>query len=143
LPSEPEWLTEADVVRINQRLVARTGEPHFLREPALLSSALARPRNRWAYHDYDIVSLAGSLLLGIGRNHPFEQGNKRTALASSTLFLLSNGYAFVAPDGEPLGMFVERSLTGSISEARFMDVMRTCTITTEAWEAYQRQKTET
>lgn len=137
MPSEPIWLTDGQVVRINERLVDKTGEPHFLRDAGLLSSAMARPINRWAYGDEDIVSLAGSLLLGIGRNHPFEQGNKRTAMSASTIFLMFNGYTFTAPDGDKLGMFVERSLTGAISEALFMDTMRKCTITTEEWEALQ------
>jgi death-on-curing protein len=142
LQNEPTWLTDSQVIEINQRLVAETGEPHFLRDPGLLSSALARPKNRWFYGDYDIVSLAGSLLLGIGQNHSFEQGNKRTALAATAVFLSFNGYTLVAPDGEPLSTFVEWSITGEISEPVFMEVLRQCIITTEEWEEYLRQKSE-
>jgi death on curing protein len=138
LPSEPIWLADSQVVRINERLVGLTGEPHFLRDPGLLSSAMSRPINRWAYGDEDIVNLAGVLLLGIGRNHPFEQGNKRTALTAATIFLMFNGYTFVAPDGEPLGQFMELSLTGAIKEPVFMATMHRCTVTTEEWEAFVR-----
>ena|SRR5205809_2949418 len=140
LPNVPIWLTDSQVVEINRSLVAKNLGPHSLRDADLLSSALSRPKNQWACHDHDIVSLAGSLLLGIGRNHPFEQGNKRTALSAAIIFLLFNGYTFVAPDGEPLGMFVERSLAGMISESVFMDVMRKCIITTDELEEYQRQQ---
>ena len=138
MPSEPIWLTDSQVVRINERLVGVTGEPHFLRDEGLLSSAMHRPIHRWAYGDPDIINLAGTLLLGIGRNHPFEQGNKRTALAAATIFLMFNGYTFVAPDGEPLGQFVEFSLTGAIKEGVFMETMRKCTVTTEQWEDFVR-----
>ena len=87
MPSEPIWLTEAQVVRINERLVEQTGEPHALLQPGLLSSGMARPRNRWSYGEQDVANLAGMLLLGIGMNHPFEQGNKRTAITAAKVFL--------------------------------------------------------
>ena len=141
-PNEPIWLADSQVTEINKRLVAETGEPHFLRDPGLLSSALARPKNRWSYGEHDIVGLAGSLLLGIGRNHPFEQGNKRTALMAAATFLSLNGYALVAPDGEPLSTFVERSITGEISEPAFLKALGQCIVTTEEWEEYLTQKPE-
>jgi hypothetical protein len=68
--------------------------------PGLLA-AMARPVNRWAYGEQDLANLAGILLLGIGVNHPFQQGNKRTALTAAKVFLQFNGYSFVAPDSEP------------------------------------------
>lgn len=137
---EPIWLTEEQVIGINKRLVAVSDEPHFLREPGLLASAVARPRHRWLYADRDIVSLAGALLLGIGRNHPFAQGNKRTAMAAAAVFLRLNGYSFVAPDVAPLGVFVERSIIGTIAESIFLETFRKCVITTEEWEAFLRTK---
>jgi death-on-curing protein len=140
LQNEPTWLTDSQVIEINQRLVAETGEPHFLRDADLLSSALARPKNRWFYDDYDIVNLAGSLLLGIGQNHPFEQGNKRTALAAAAVFLSLNGYTLV--DVEPLATFIAQSITGEISESVFMEALGQCIVTTEEWEEYLRQKSE-
>lgn len=99
---------------------------------------MARPVHLWAYGEEDIVALAGALLVGLGRNHPFVQGNKRTALTAAIVFLRFNGYAFVAPDGEPLGQFVEHSITGSIPERAFMNALRKCAITVEEWEEYQR-----
>jgi death-on-curing protein len=142
LPSEPVWLTEAQVIRINERLVEQTGEPHVLLYPGLLSSGMARPTNRWAYGEQDIANLAGILLLGIGMNHPFQQGNKRTALTAAKVFLQFNGYTFVAPDSEPLGALIERSITGMISEAVFLKAMRGCAILTEEWQTFRRQNSE-
>ncbi len=102
---------------------------------------MGRPINRWTYgEDNDIVSLACTLLLGIGRNHPFEQGNKRTALTAATVFLLFNGYSFIAPDGEPLAKFIEWSLTREISEGRFMKAMRECVMPTTEWDEYLRSR---
>jgi death on curing protein len=96
--------------------------------------------NRWHYGDRDIVGLAGTLLLGIGRNHPFAQGNKRTALSAASVFLLFNGNSFVAPDGEPLGQFIELSITGDISEPVFLRTMQKCVITKPEWQAYRTSK---
>lgn len=137
MPSEPIWLTEAQVVRINERLVEQTGEPHALLQPGLLSSGMARPKNRWSYGEQDVANLAGILLLGVGMNHPFEQGNKRTALTAAKVFLQFNGYTFVAPDTEPLGALIERSIIGMIPEAVFLKAMRSCAILTEEWRTFQ------
>jgi len=137
LPSEPVWLTDDQVIRINQRLVEQTGEPHLLLHAGLLTSGMARPINRWAYGEQDVANLAGILLLGIGMNHPFQQGNKRTALTAAKVFLQFNGYSFVAPDSEPLGALIERSITGMISEAVFLKAMRGCAILTEEWQTFQ------
>lgn len=103
---------------------------------------MARPTNRWAYGEQDIANLAGILLLGIGMNHPFQQGNKRTALTAAKVFLQFNGYTFVAPDSEPLGALIERSITGMISEAVFLKAMRGCAILTEEWQTFRRQNSE-
>lgn len=141
MPSEPIWLTEDQVIRINERLVERTGEPHLLLSPGLLSSGMARPKNRWAYGEQDVANLAGMLLLGIGMNHPFQQGNKRTALAAAKVFLQFNGYEFVAPDSAELGVLIERSIVGMIPEGSFLKAMRGCAIPTEEWLSFQESQT--
>jgi death-on-curing protein len=83
--------------------------------------------------------LAGYLLHGIGQNHPFEQGNKRTAMSAATIFLMLNGFTFAAPDGLLLGRFVEQSIEGKISEDAFLNAMRRSTVTTEEWEEFKRE----
>jgi death-on-curing protein len=92
LPSEPNWLPIEAVIEHNRLELADTGENHFLRDRGLLESALARPRNAFAYGEEDVVVLAVSLMAGIARAHAFEQGNKRTAFAAMQLFLRINGY---------------------------------------------------
>jgi len=136
----PLWLTEPQIIRINQRLVEETGEPHALRDAGLLATAMACPMHHW--ESTDIGHLAGALLLGIGRVHPFEEGNRRTALTAASIFLAVNGYTFAAPDGECLGVFVERAITGSISESTFLQAMQDSTVTIEEWDEYQNSKRE-
>jgi death-on-curing protein len=92
LPNEPRWLPIDAIVEHNRLEVEATGERHFLRDYGLLESALARPRNFYAFGEDDIVALAVALLNGVARAHAFEQGNKRTAFAAKRLFLLANGY---------------------------------------------------
>jgi death on curing protein len=92
LPNEPSWLPIEAVIEHNQRELAETGETHLVRDRGLLESALARPRNAFAYGEEDIVVLAVALMAGISRAHAFEQGNKRTAFAAMRLFLRINGY---------------------------------------------------
>ena len=92
MPNEPNWLSVEAVIEHNQLELAETGENHFVRDPDMLESALARPRNAFAYGEEDIVTLAVALMAGIARAHAFEQGNKRTAFAALRLFLRINGY---------------------------------------------------
>jgi death-on-curing protein len=76
------------------------GERHFLRDPGLLDSAMARPKNAFAYGEEDIVVLAVRLLAGLVQAHAFEQGNKRTSFVAVTEFLMINGYDLVIEDRE-------------------------------------------
>ena len=77
-----------------------TGERHFLRDRGLLESALARPRNAFAYGEEDVVALAVRFLAGVAQAHAFEQGNKRTAFIAMTEFLILNGYDLAIDDTE-------------------------------------------
>ena len=89
MPNEPNWLPIEVVIDHNRLELAETGEPHFLRDVGLLESALARPRNAFAYGEEDIVILAVRLLAAIAQAHAFD---KRTAFAATRLFLSANGY---------------------------------------------------
>jgi death on curing protein len=114
LPNEPYWLPIEVVIRANRAEVTDTGEHHFLRDLGLLESALARPRNAFAYGEEDIVVLAVALMAGIARAHAFEQGNKRTAFAVMRLFLEANGYSTSFDDvvswaDEVIGLVEHRS----------------------------------
>ena len=71
-----------------------------MRDMGLLESALARPPNREGYGDPDIAELAGLYAIAIARNHPFIDGNKRTAFGAMVLFLSLNGLELEAPEVE-------------------------------------------
>ena len=89
----PEWLTKDSVVEIHTAVVDASGGSHGLRDEALLESALSRPQNVFAYeNDVSVFALAASYAEAITHNHPFVDGNKRTAFAVAGLFLEINGY---------------------------------------------------
>ena len=138
MPTEPNWLTESDVIHINKRLVAKTGGRSMLRDRGALSRELRAVATRWSGGEHSVASLAGAVLLGIGKCRPFEQGNKRTAMAAAAVFLMRNGHTFAAPSGPVLGQFIERGILGQIPEAAFLNAMQSATITTEAWDAFRR-----
>ncbi|MBI4716338.1 MAG: type II toxin-antitoxin system death-on-curing family toxin [Planctomycetes bacterium] len=90
---EPAWV-RPDVVRaIHLRQIAEHGGEAIIRDAGLLDSALARPRNLWAYADPkpDLAAVAAAYAFGIVRNHPFLDGNKRTGLVVMRTFLAING----------------------------------------------------
>jgi len=94
---EPLWIGEADALAIHQRLLALYGGAGALRDHALLESALARPRQHYAYADAtDIADMATAYIVGIVRNHPFVDGNKRTGFVVGVLFLELNGHLITA-----------------------------------------------
>jgi death on curing protein len=77
---EPRWLAKADVIELHDYVLARTGGSSGLRDEGLLESALARPFNRWNYEGVeDIRDLAANYGIGLAKNHPFIDGNKRAA----------------------------------------------------------------
>ena len=91
---EPLWVSDDIAHAIHDRQLAEHGGSTGVRDAALLASALAKPRNLYAYGDPkpDLAALAASYSFGIARNHPFVDGNKRTALVIGQLFLRLNGY---------------------------------------------------
>ena len=93
-----EWIDKTLVLAIHDRQLAEHGGSSGLRDERLLESALARPEQLFAYGDPepDLADLAASLAFGIARNHPFIDGNKRTAFVAYLTFLALNDYAFDA-----------------------------------------------
>lgn len=88
--SEPKWVTSAEVALINQRETERTNEPFGVLKPGELDSACDRARNYYAYGETDLHKLAATYAEGVAQNHPFEQGNKRSAFMATHLFLAKN-----------------------------------------------------
>lgn len=94
------WL-RADVVRaLHQEQLAEHGGPAGIRDAGMLDSALHRPVHKAQYGEPDVAELAASNAFGIARNHPFVDGNKRTAFVCLELFLMLNGRALSATDDE-------------------------------------------
>ena len=100
------------------------GGAEGVRDERLLDSAMARPRNLIAYGDPDAADLAAAVAYGIARNHPFADGNKRTAAVISETFLALNDYALVTSDAEVVVAFLALA-SGELSEAELADWFRT------------------
>ena len=99
--TEPLWIEERDTLVLHDRLLALHGGAAGLRDDALLKSALARPQQIYAYADSpDLIELAAAYTVGIVRNHPFIDGNKRTGFVVGILFLELNGYRFSANEAD-------------------------------------------
>ena len=94
------WLPRHLVVAIHDEQLAEHGGAIGTRDEGLLDSALARPLNRAGYGDPDIAELAALYAIAIARNHPFVDGNKRTAYMAMELFIRLNGCRFVATDAD-------------------------------------------
>ena len=125
MASEPRWLTPDDILELNRLIVGDTGEPFALRDAGLLESAVAKPMQHWSYGgEHDAVALAVTLLFGIARNHPFEQGNKRTAFEAALIFLELNGYVLEAPDTPALADLIVAVITRELTEAQFEGAIR-------------------
>jgi death-on-curing protein len=85
------WVSPEAVIAIHEEQLAEYGGPAGIRDEGGLHSALARPQNLAAYGEPDAAALAASYAFGIARNHPFVDGNKRTAWVLARLFLAKNG----------------------------------------------------
>jgi death on curing protein len=95
--NEPRWLTLHDIEDIHAEQLALFGGPAGIRDRGALESALGRPINRWHYENADMAQMAAAYAFGIARNHPFVDGNKRTAFAALMVFLRLNEISFAPP----------------------------------------------
>ncbi len=118
-------------IRISRRVVetihevqlARHGGALGVRDTGLLESALARPLNLAGYGTPDTAELAAMYALGIARNHPFVDGNKRTAFAVLVLFLSQNGLELEAPEAEAVVVMLSMA-AGELSDEEFVAWVR-------------------
>jgi death-on-curing protein len=101
---------------MHAELIAEYGGVEGLRDPGLLSSALARPKNRRVYgRPSSVFDLAAVYGTGIVRSHPFIDGNKRVALMVIYAFLDLNGYRLEAPEVEAAGVMLSLA-AGEVDE---------------------------
>ncbi len=119
------WLLEETVIAIHQRQISEHGGSEGLRDEGLLASALARPQNVLAYAQPppDLGVLAAAYAYGIARNHPFVDGNKRTALVAARTFLLLNGVNLEANQDEKYLTFLQLA-QGTLTEEQLADWIR-------------------
>jgi death-on-curing protein len=113
--SEPVWLTEALMIDIHAEQLALFGGPAGLRDVGLLSSALHRAPNKYAYGEEDLAALAAAYTFGIAKNHPFIDGNKRAAFAAMIVFLGLSRIDFVVPETHATAMILEVA-SGNVAE---------------------------
>jgi death-on-curing protein len=104
--SEPEWLDIDIVLDFHAEQLALFGGADGIRDRGLLESALARPLNKYGYGETGLATLAAAYGFGIARNHPFIDGNKRTALASMIVFLGLNGVDLDVPQEAATAMML-------------------------------------
>jgi death-on-curing protein len=119
------WIARALALAIHERQLAEHGGASGVRDETLLESALARPQQRYAYAEPspDLAALAASLAQGLACNHPFVDGNKRTAHVCYRTFLLLNGMDVVAGDEEKFIAMLSLA-SGQISEDDFAAWLR-------------------
>ncbi|MGN6329881.1 MAG: type II toxin-antitoxin system death-on-curing family toxin [Rhodanobacter sp.] len=119
------WIEKTLAIAIHERQLAEHGGNTGVRDESLLDSALARPRQRHAYGDPppDLADLAASLAFGLARNHPFIDGNKRTAAVACETFIMLNGGTIDAGDLELYPRYVALA-EGTLPEADFADWLR-------------------
>ena len=120
---EPVWLLKSVVLALHDEQLAEHGGPVGVRDETLLESALAKPRNRWAYEQADMAVLAAAYAFGIARNHPFADGNKRAAWVVAETFLLLNDLDLRADDAESLRIMLDVA-SGAMKEDAFAAWLR-------------------
>lgn len=121
--TEPEWLSLDLALAIHDRQLAEHGGPTGVRDQGMLESALARPINQWTYGEDDLCALAAAYAYGIARNHPFADGNKRTAWVFARLFLRLNGQALSFAPRDAIDIVLALA-AGELSEDELADWFR-------------------
>ncbi|HEX5050686.1 MAG TPA: type II toxin-antitoxin system death-on-curing family toxin [Planctomycetota bacterium] len=119
----PIWLMKPAVLAFHAECLRQHGGSDGLRDEGLLESALARPLHLFTYEPADLCRLAAAYAIGIAKNHPFVDGNKRTAFLAAAVFLERNGLSLLAEQGAA-AVFMVGVADGSIDEAGFAAWLR-------------------
>lgn len=106
------WLSQVDILALHEEVLAEFGGSNGVRDLGLLESALAKPRHLAAYgNDPSLFELAAAYCVGIAKNHPFIDGNKRVAFLAAAVFLELNGYMINPSEAEAVEMIVQVAQT--------------------------------
>ena len=123
--NKPIYLTLAEVIDIHNNQIDLYGGRSGARDLGLLQSAIAQPEasfgGEWLHED--IFAMASAYAFHICKNHPFVDGNKRTALASALVFLEMNGISLVDPKQKLLEAMLSMA-EGKLSKQQFAQVLR-------------------
>ena len=117
------WIDPSVILAVHDEQIAEHGGSAGLRDRGLLESALARPLNLAAYGKPDHADLAACYGVGIAKNHPFVDGNKRTAFVAVELFLMLNGWKLSASDADAVIAMLAVA-AGKIDETGFAEWIR-------------------
>ena len=120
---QPVWLMKQAVLAFHAECIHAYGGSDGVRDESLLESALARPQHMFHYEKADLLRLAAAYAVGVAKNHPFVDGNKRTAFVAATVFLERNGIAFTAEPGAA-AVFMLGAADGSLDEVAFAAWLR-------------------
>jgi death on curing protein len=122
--TKPKWITPAIAMAIHDEAIYEFGGLAGLRDPGLLESALDRPRNLLAHEPRSsIFELAATLCIGIAKNHPYNDGNKRTALLVTRAFLYLNGQELEPSQADEVSTLVAVA-EGSMGERELMEWLK-------------------
>ena len=120
---DPVWVLREVVFKLHEQSLAQFGGSAGVRDEGLADSALGKPQNLFAYGKPDIFELAASYALGLVKNHPFIDGNKRTGFVVSVVFLELNGYEFRASEVDAAVRTLALA-AGEMSEAAYAAWLR-------------------
>jgi death on curing protein len=117
------WVAADVLLAVHDEQLAEHGGAAGVRDMGLFESALARPRNLVHYGSPDVCELAAACGFGLARNHPFIDGNKRTAFVAVELFLVLNGMDLVADDAACVLTMLALA-SGTLDEPAFAQWLR-------------------
>lgn len=123
---EPHFLTPAEVLEIHQDQITRYGGRSGVRDLQALLSALGVPQATFDgnYLHADLFEMAAAYAYHLCRNHPFVDGNKRTALACALVFLEMNGVSVDDPHGVLYGAMLSLAAGGTLAKGEFARLLR-------------------
>jgi death-on-curing protein len=117
------WVSHRAALTAHAEQIAEHGGGAGIRDMGLFESAMALPQQLEAYGEPDAAALAAAYAFGLARNHPFVDGNKRTANVVSLLFLLKNGWRVQSDDADMTVAFIALA-AGELSEDELADWFR-------------------
>ncbi|RJF89695.1 type II toxin-antitoxin system death-on-curing family toxin [Oleomonas cavernae] len=117
------WVSLRAVLAMHAAQIAEHGGGEGVRDQGLLESALARPLNLSAYGTPDLAALAAAYAFGVARNHPFVDGNKRTAFVLAATFLVLNGHRLATDERDVVETFLALA-AGMLEEDALADWFR-------------------